>query len=134
MEDADRSTPVETTLATPQRPQSRRGALRLFKFGCLALLLMLCGGVGLLSWALQSGPVALQLVGNNTLKLGSDDFVLSNYSFQTGTTYYIDLNGNGVRNILQLNYLEDTHRVELVLHYADKSEQGEHHLGEMALP
>ena len=108
--------------------------MRVFKVGCLALLLISCGGVGLLGWGLQSGPVTLQLVGNNTLKLGSDDFVLSNYSFQTGTTYYIDLNGNGVRNILQLHYLENTHRVELVLHYADMSEQGEHHLGEVALP
>ena len=133
MEDAAQTKPLETQLAT-KRPQSRRSALRVFKFGCLTLLLMLCGGVGLLGWALQSGPVTLHLVGSNTLKLGSDDFVLSNYSFQTGTTYYIDLNGNGVRNILQLNYLEDTHRVELVLHYANMSEQGEHHLGEMALP
>ncbi len=108
--------------------------MRALKVGCLGFLLTMCGGLGLLGWALQSGPLTLQLLGNNVLRLGSDDFVLSNYSFQNGTTYYIDLNGNNVRNILQLHYVEDTHSLELVLHYADRSAQGEHHLAEMRLP
>lgn len=132
MEEVDSSRPAEPSQV--ERPRTRRKTLRVFKIGCLGLLLILCGGVSLLGWALQSGPVTLKLIGNNDLKLGSDDFVLSNYSFQNGTTYYIDLNGNGVRNILQLHYLEDTHRLELVLHYAEKTEQGEHHLAEIALP
>jgi hypothetical protein len=108
--------------------------MRVLKIGCLTLLLTLCGSLGLLAWGLQSGPMTLQLLGSNTLKVGSDDFVLSNYSFQNGTTFYIDLNGNGVRNILQVHYLEDTNRLELVLHYADKSALGEHHLAELTLP
>lgn len=98
------------------------------------MLLLLCGGAALLTWGLQSGPVTLPVLGGNVLRVGSDDFVLSNYSFQEGTTYYIDLNGNGVRNILQLHYLKSTNRVELVLHYADKEEQGERRLGEVGLP
>jgi hypothetical protein len=108
--------------------------MRALKVACLGFLLTMCGGLGLLGWALQSGPLTLQLLGNNVLRLGSDDFVLSNYSFQNGTTYYIDLNGNNVRNILQLHYIEETHSLELVLHYADRSEQGEHHLAEVNLP
>ena len=134
VEDADSSRP-----AAPGQPQDegaphKRSGGRAVRLGCLCLLLTLCGSVGLLGWGLQSGPMTLQLPGSNTFKIGSDDFVLSNYSFQNGTTFYLDLNGNGVRNILQLHYLEDTRRVELVLHYAKKSEQGEHHLGELALP
>ncbi len=106
----------------------------MLRLGCLTLLLAMCGGTGLLGWALQSGPVTLRLLGDSTLKIGSDDFVLSNYSFQNGTTYYIDLNGKEARNILQLHYLDDTHRLELVFHYAGLTEQGEHHLADMSLP
>ncbi len=136
MEEVSDSKPVERTVAGTQKRgvKARRSLTRALRLGCLALLVTICGSIGLLGWALQSGPVTLQLLGGSTLKFGSDDFVLSNYSFQNGTTYYIDLNGNGVRNILQLHYLEDTRRVELVLHYAEKTEQGEHRLGELALP
>lgn len=136
MEEAVETQPVERTPTGPlsQRPRTRRSVTRVLKFGCLTLALTLCGGIGLLGWALQSGPVMLQLPGGSTLKVGSDDFVLSNYSFQNGTTYYIDLHGKEVRNILQLHYLEDAHRLELVFHYAGLTELGEHHLAEMSLP
>ncbi|MDQ3707346.1 MAG: hypothetical protein M3437_19395 [Chloroflexota bacterium] len=134
MDDQESSKPVEQTPDRSHGAKSGRRGMRALKVGCLGLLLTICGGLGLLGWALQSGPLTLQLLGNNVLRLGSDDFVLSNYSFQNGTTYYIDLNGNNVRNILQLHYIEDTHSLELVLHYADKSAQGEHHLAEMRLP
>ncbi len=136
MEDLKSSQPVERA---PEGSRStgrrqRQSLKRFVKMGCLGLLLVLCGGVGLLGWALQSGPLTLNLVGNNVLRLGSDDFVLSNYSFQNGTTYYVDLNGNDVRNILQLHYIEDSHRLELVLHYASKSEMNQHRIAEMSLP
>ncbi|MEA2575186.1 MAG: hypothetical protein QOH93_2484 [Chloroflexia bacterium] len=134
MEDPVVSKPDAQTPLGSERTNPRRSTMRALKVGCLGLLLLLCGGLGSLTWALQSGPVTLQFLGNNTLRLGSDDFVLSNYSFQNGTTYFIDLNGNDVRNILQLHYLKDTNRVELVLHYAGKTEEGEHHLAEMSLP
>jgi hypothetical protein len=134
MEDADSSRRSEQGQTPDERAPRKRSGLRALRLGCLGFMLTLCGSLGLLGWVLQSGPVTLQLPGSNTLKLGSDDFVLSNYSFQNGTTFYIDLNGNGARNILQVHYLEDTNRVELVLHYAGKSEQGEHHLAEIALP
>jgi hypothetical protein len=87
-----------------------------------------------LAVALQSGPVAIDLLFGNHLKLGSDDFVLSNYSFQEGTTYYLDLNGGGVRNILQVEYLEEHHSLQLVLHHSSKGDRKENHLLEMKLP
>ena len=128
------SDPTQTARPPEKTARPRRKVFRVLRFGCIGLLLLLCGGAGLLTWGLQSGPVSLPLLGGNILRVGSDDFVLSNYSFQDGTTYYIDLNGNGVRNILQLHYVKGTNRVELVLHYADKDEQGERRLGEMSLP
>ncbi|HEX8219011.1 MAG TPA: hypothetical protein VF914_07330 [Chloroflexia bacterium] len=134
MEEPDSSSLIEQGHSGAERPHRKRSGMRVLKIGCLTLLLTLCGSLGLLAWGLQSGPMTLQLLGSNTLKVGSDDFVLSNYSFQNGTTFYIDLNGNGVRNILQVHYLEDTNRLELVLHYADKSALGEHHLAELTLP
>lgn len=134
MEDVAGSRPIERIPDATLGAKPRRSGARVFKIGCLSILLTMCASLGLLGWALQSGPVSLKLLEGNTLKVGSDDFVLSNYSFQNGTTYYIDLNGNDVRNILQLHYLEDTHRLELVMHYASRSEQGEHHLAEFALP
>ena len=134
MQDHEGSKPVEPT-PERSRPAKQRGrGMRAFKVGCVGLLLTMCASVGLLGWALQSGPVTLTLLGNNVLRLGSDDFVLSNYSFQNGTTYYIDLNGNEVRNILQLHYIEDSHRLELVLHYANKSEMTKRRLAEVNLP
>lgn len=113
------------------RRSSRRGALKL---GCLGLLLTLCSAAGALVFVLQSGPVTLRLPGANTLSLGSESFVLSNYSFQRGTTYFLDLNGNGVRNIIQLHYLSDTRSLELVLHYADRSREGDSRIASIPLP
>lgn len=114
------------------RPRPRvRHVLRL---GCLGTLLTVCGGMGALVFALQSGPVTMRVLGGNTLQVGSDSFVLSNYSFQNGTTYFLDLNGNGVRNIVQLHYLSDSRSIELVLHYADKTSEGEHQLATVHLP
>lgn len=113
------------------RKGSRWGALKL---GCLGLLVTLCSGAGALAFVLQSGPVTLRLPGANTLSLGSESFVLSNYSFQRGTTYFLDLNGNGVRNIIQLHYLSDTRSLELVLHYADRSREGDSRIASMPLP
>lgn len=100
----------------------------------MGLLFTLCGVAGMLVFALQTGPVTLPLLGGNTLKVGSDSFVLSNYSFQNGTTYFLDLNGNGVRSIVQLHYLSDSHSLELVLHHADKTSEGDNQLATMRLP
>ncbi len=108
-----------------------RHAIRL---GCLGSLLTVCGSVGVLVFALQSGPMTMHLLGGNMLSLGSDSFVLSNYSFQNGITYFLDLNGNGVRNIVQLHYLSDSRSLELVLHHADKTREGDSQLATMSLP
>jgi hypothetical protein len=105
---------------------------RVFGVGCLVLCLLACAAVGAVAVALQAGPVQIGLPNNNLLKLGSDSFVLSNSSFQNGTTYYADFSGNGVRSILELHDLTDSHSFEIVLHHATKDEQREHHL--LALP
>lgn len=110
---------------------ARRRALRL---GCLGLLLAACAGLGTLGYALHSGSVTIHMLGGNTLKIGSSDFVLANSSFQDGTTYFVDLDGNGVRNILQLDYLSQTRSLELVLHYASRSAEGDHSLATLQLP
>jgi hypothetical protein len=98
------------------------------------MLLFVCGGVGLLVVALSSGPVTLGMPGRTELKLGSNDTVLSNFSFQEGTTYYFDLSGNGVRNIIELNYLQASRSLELVVHHSTKQEQSEKQLLTMKLP
>ena len=76
----------------------------------------------------------LELPGGHTLKAGSDDFVLSNYSFQKGTTYFLDLDGNGVRHIIELHSLTDSNTVELVFHSADREGTDERHLLTLPLP
>jgi hypothetical protein len=101
---------------------------RVLGIGCLVVCLVLCAAIGGIAVALQAGPVEIGLPNNNLLKLGSDDFVLSNSSFQNGTTYYVDLNGNGARSILELHNLKDTHSLEIVFNHATKDEQREHHL------
>lgn len=93
--------------------------------GCLVVLLLLCMGAGLVAAALRAGPAGLGLPGGSVLRAGSDDFVLSNYSFQTGTTYFLDLNGNGVRNILEVHRLADSGGIEVVFHHATKEAQNE---------
>ena len=122
--------------AAPARaiPRQRRTAWRVLKFGCLGIFLLMCGLISGITIALQSGPVNMSLPFSNTLKLGSDDFVLSNYSFQDGNTYYLDLNGNGTRNILQIEYIEDTHSLQLTLHHSSKSSNEENQLLRVRLP
>ncbi|MFL5732020.1 MAG: hypothetical protein ACJ78Q_02370 [Chloroflexia bacterium] len=126
--------PNEPETTAPAAKKPRRRSLRILGTGCLLLCLFLCSGVGLLALALQSGPVQIGLPNNNFLKLGSDNLVLSNSSFQNGTTYYLDLNGNGVRNILELHNLTDLHTFEIVLNHATKDDQREHHLLTMPSP
>ena len=109
----------------PTKRGHRRGRRKALGAGCLVCLLLACGSAGLLGVLVRSGPVQVGLPGGNLLKLGSDSFVLSNYSFQNGTTYFADLNGNGVRNIVELHVLPDSHRFEIVLHSAAKGSQQE---------
>ncbi len=107
---------------------------RALKIGCLTLLLAMCGCLGALLVALQSGPVTISLLGGTTLRIGSDDFVLSNYSFREGTTFSFDLDGNGERNILEFRHIEDEHRLEVVIHHADSQSQGDTHLLTLDVP
>ncbi len=95
---------------------------------------MLCGLAGVVPLALRGGPVDLRLPGGMELRAGSESFVLSSYSFQNGTTYFVDLNRSGARNILQLHYLADTRSVEVVLHHATQNEQSDSRLWSMPLP
>src|ERR687883_1469586 len=106
----------------------RSRARRVLGVGCLALCLLTCAGLGAVGFALRNGPIQIALPNNSMLKLGSDNFVLSNSSFQNGTTYYADFSGNGVRSILELHDLTDSHSFEIVLHHATKDEQREQHL------
>src|SRR5690349_17996558 len=102
----DRSTaidPVETTKIEPAesavpapRPTRKLRPRRVLGAGCLVLCLLSCAAVGALVVALQSGPVELALPGNSALKFGSDNYVLSNSSFQDGTTYYADFKAAGL--------------------------------------
>jgi hypothetical protein len=66
------------------------------------------------------GPVELALPGGSALRLGSDDFVLSNYSFHKGTTYFLDFHAQGVRGILELQHLEDEGRLDVVFNGATR--------------
>jgi hypothetical protein len=102
--------------------------------GCLSLALLMCAVVSSLAIALQGGPVSLNLPGAGGVKIGSDDFVLSNYSFQNGTTFYFDLDSGGARNILQLEYLEDTRSLQLVLHHSTKGDRQENKLVTVTIP
>ena len=107
---------------------------RALKIGCLATLLGMCSCSGALLVALQNGPVVVGLPGGPTLRIGSDDFVLSNYSFREGTTYYVDLEMGGARNILEFRRIEDSGKLELVVHHADRNTQGETRLLTLDVP
>jgi hypothetical protein len=122
--------------SAPHKPPPRQGrtSWRVLRFGCLGIFLLICSLISGIAIALQSGPVNMNLPFSNTLKIGSDNFVLSNYSFQDGNTYYLDLNGSGVRNILQLEYLEDTRSLQVVLHYSAKGDREENQLLQLKLP
>jgi hypothetical protein len=119
---------------TGRTARPSRVGWRVFRVGCLVVLLSICALISSLAFALQGGPVDLRLPASNTLKIGSDDFVLSNFSFKNGTTYYIDLNGGSSRDILQLQYLEDNHSLQVVLHRASKGDREEDHLLTVPLP
>jgi hypothetical protein len=60
--------------------------------------------------------------------------VLSNFSFHNGTTYFVDLKGQGARSILQLNYLHDRGELELVLKHSTREARGEHHILTLPAP
>jgi len=107
---------------------------RALKFGCLILLLAMCSCLGTLAIALQRGPVNIALPWGNSVRIGSDDFVLKDYSFRNGTTYFIDWNGNGARNILEFRFTEDNHSLDVVVHHADPQAQGESKLITVELP
>jgi len=107
---------------------------RVARVGCLLVIVGLCSSVGAIVLTLQSGPLQLEMPGESLLKLGSDDFVMSNYSFQNGTTYYLDLDGNGVRNIVQLHYMADSRKLEMVLHHATKDVMRDSNLFTMPIP
>jgi hypothetical protein len=124
---------AQEAAARVARPRRRR-RWWVLRWGCLGLLLFVCGSISLLAIALSAGPVTLGMPGGSELKLGSNDTVLSNFSFQEGTTYYFDLSGNGVRNIIELNYLQASRSLELVVHHSTKQEQSEDHLLTMKLP
>jgi hypothetical protein len=114
------------------RPKRTLRPRRVLGVGCLALCLVTCAAFGALVVALQSGPVEIALPGNSALKFGSDNFVLSNSSFQNGTTYYADFKAIGIRDILEIHDLKDTHSFEIVFHHATKDEQKEQRL--LAVP
>ncbi len=118
-----------------QHPLRRSKSIgRALRIGCFGLLILPCFGAFLLGSALQSGPVQLSLLGGTAVKVGSDNFVLSNYSFQDGTTYYLDTGGNGMRNILQFHHLKGAHSIEVLLHHADRLSEKDTSLFSLPLP
>jgi hypothetical protein len=118
-----------------QSAQKRGFSLwRVVRVGCLLVIVGFCASVGAIAAALQSGPLQITIPGESLLKLGSDDFVMSNYSFQNGTTYYLDFDGNGVRNIVQLHYMADSRKLEVVLHHATKDVMRDRNLFTMPIP
>jgi len=117
-----------------RRIVTNKGIKRTVKLGCLSIVLLLCGGISTLLLTVRSGSLDLVFPGENVLKLGTDSFVMSNYTFQNGSTYFLDFNGNGVRNILQVHYLSDKNTLELVYHHASNAEMQNHQLLTMSLP
>ena len=125
---------TETDLTTITAPRARRKARRLLAISCLGLIFTVCLAVGFFAFALRAGAILMPLPGGTTARFGGDAFVLSNYSFQNGQTYYTDFKGNGVRNIVELHLLGDGKRLELVFHHSTATEQQENHLLDMPLP
>ncbi len=106
--------------------------LRPLKLGCIGLLLLACGVPAALVAAAAAGP--LSLPGGAELRVGSRDVVLSNFSFQNGTSYFLDLHGSGVRTIIEANYLEDSRTIEIVLHHSTRQDSVEHRLVAVQVP
>jgi hypothetical protein len=106
--------------------------LRPIRLGCLLFFLLACGGPAVLVGAAAGGP--LTLPGGAELRAGTEDVVLSNFSFQNGTTYFLDLHGSGVRTLVEANYLEDTRTVELVLRHSTREDRIEQRLLTWQLP
>ncbi|MDQ3930729.1 MAG: hypothetical protein M3328_16480 [Chloroflexota bacterium] len=121
---------LDSEKVTKRASLSRRAV----RVGCLVALLAACGVSGAFMAALRSGPVSVALPGGGVLKVGSEDMVLSNYSFQNGTTYFLDLKASGTRNILQLNYLQDKREIEIMLKHATTQEQGERRFLTLPVP
>jgi hypothetical protein len=126
--------PVEPARTSAEAPPPGRKprTWRPLRVGCLGLLLLACCGPAALVAAATAGP--LQLPGGTELRAGSDDVVLSNFTFQNGTSYFLDMNASGVRTILEANYLEDTRTVELVLHHSTREDRAEHRLLSWQVP
>jgi hypothetical protein len=82
--------------------------------------------------AALAGPVGLP--GGAELRAGSEDVVLSNFSFQNGTSYFVDVHGRGVRTILEANYLEESRTVEVVLRHSTREDRSEQRLLRWQLP
>ncbi len=125
-------TEIATTLL--KAPRARSKARRVLAVGCLGLIFTTCLALGVFAFALRAGALMMPLPGGTTARFGGDAFVLSNYSFQNGQTYYADFKGNGVRNIVELHLLGDGKRLELVFHHSTAAEQQESHLLDMPLP
>lgn len=132
----DQERPGSEIAPPEETPSSRKvhPMRRALKIGCLATLLMVCGCFGTFAVLLQSGPLTIGLPFVGALRVGSDDFVLSNYSFSDGTTYFLDLDGNGQRNILEFRHTKEDNRFEIVLHHADGKSQGDKRLLTLDLP
>jgi hypothetical protein len=122
-------TPTPPEANAPARKPRRSRSLRL---GCLVLLLIVCGGFATLVGAATAGPLIMP--GGAELRAGAEDVVLSNFSFQNGTTYFLDLQGSGVRTIIETNYLEDTRTIEIVLRHSTREDRFEHRLLSWPLP
>jgi len=97
-------------------------------------IVLSCGLLGAIVAGLVQGRVEVALPGAAVLRSGSDDFVLSNYSFQNGTTYFIDFKGYGLRAILEFQNLDDKDRVDVVINAATRDAQRMHRLISLPVP
>jgi len=117
---------------SPPAPSRRLGrALGLWSLGAALAFCALLGG---LVGGMLFGPVELALPGGSALKLGTDDFVLSNYVFQNGTTYFVDFHAQGVRGILEFQHLKEFGRLEIVFNGATRDSRHSHKLVSFSVP
>ncbi|HET9493568.1 MAG TPA: hypothetical protein VFR15_05005 [Chloroflexia bacterium] len=106
--------------------------MRPIRLGCLVFFLLVCGGPAALVGAAAGGP--LTLPGGAELRAGTEDVVMSNFAFQNGTTYFLDLSGTGARTLIEANYLEDSRTIELVLRHSTREDRIEQRLLTWQLP